>query len=358
MIINQINRNIELLKYIPREINSAIPIDEIIIEKVGVTFDEVVKILLLLFGRCSENIDFTILTVDNSLQKLDSCFTQDNIKKVVDFFTANYDDIRNSTLKENFFYTKPFIRTQTDRILAINHFIVSKKCADGVYWIIRNYYEEQSKQDFTNEFGKYFQKYFGDILQHYLKAGDFERLKEDKKEKMADWAIYTTNYIVILEQKSSLASLTTKREYPDKDSLERFFSNFVKAFLQLDNTERMIQEIIHGRKVVKIALHYEDVFLQSLIKEDILKNYNSELTNTNNFFIAGIDDLEKLINVLSNNEVEYEMILEDLILAENASPGEGRELEYILEKHEIHQNDYISNVKNHLESIFSQWEQQ
>ena len=288
MIIEQINRNIELLKYIPTQINSPIPIEEIILEKVGVSFDAVIKILIMLYGRCSESIDFSILTVDDSLLRLDSCFTQQNIKRVVDYFTGDYTAIRNSALGENFFYTKPFIRTDLGKIIAVNHFIVSRKCTDAVYWIIRNYYEELRRQDFTNEFGRYFEKYFGDMLQHYLEADRFERLDEDEREKMADWAIYTTNYIVFIEQKSSLASLTTKREYPDAVSLERFFSNFVKAFQQLDNAERKIQDKVQGRKVVKIALHYEDLYIQSLIKEDILKSKN-ELSNINNFFFAGID---------------------------------------------------------------------
>ncbi len=356
MIIEQINRNIELLKYIPTQINSPIPIEEIILEKVGVSLDAVIKILIMLYGRCSESIDFSKIIVDDSLLKLDDCFTLENIQRVVEYFTADYNTIKNSPLEENFFYTKPFIRTDSGKIIAVNHFIVSRKCADAVYWIIRNHFEDIRSQDFTNEFGRYFEKYFGDMLNHYLIPGMYERLQEDEREKMADWAIYTTNYVVIIEQKSSLASLTTKREYPQEDSLERFFNNFVKAFKQLDSTEKKIQDRIQEREVVKIALHYEDLYIQSLIKEDILSSKN-ELTNTKNFFFAGIADLEKLIYVLSNNEDEYESIIKDLILAENASPGEGRELEHMLEKHGIHQNNYITHVKNHLEVIFNQWEE-
>ncbi|KJS85154.1 MAG: hypothetical protein JM58_09265 [Peptococcaceae bacterium BICA1-8] len=354
IIYEQISRNIELLQYVPKKINSPIPIEQIIYDKVGLSHFDFVKIILLLSGRCKESLDFTITTVDRNLLKLEKCYTEENIRKVIDYFSADYNTIVNSPLEENFLHTKPFIKTQSGKIIAGNYFIVSKKCADGIYWLIRNYYEEQKKQDYTNEFGKYFETYFGDLLQYYLENNTFERLQEDEREKIADWAIYTTNYILLIEQKSSLASLKTKTEYPELNYLKRFLDNLVKAFLQLDRTEIEIETKKQGRVVVKVALLYEDVFIQSLIKEDILAKHKEEFSNTENFFIIGISEMEKLVSVLSKNEEKYERIIQDLILAQNAPIGEGRELEHILQNHKILENDYIVNVKNHLKLIFDE----
>lgn len=354
MITEQVSRNIELLKYIPEQIHSQIPIEQIIYAKLGLSHLEFIKIILLLFGKSMEGIDFINLTVDKSLLKLDKCFTEDNILKVIDYFSTDYKTIKDSPLKENFLHTKPFIKTQLGRIIAIDPYIVSKKCADGIYWVVRKCYEEQQKQDFTNEFGKYFEKYFENLLQYYLDKKHFERLQEDEREKMADWVIFSRTYILLVEQKSSLASIITKTEYPDSKLLKRYFDNFVKAFHQLDKTEIRFEAKKQGRTIVKIALHYENLYTQSFIRENILLEHREELSNIENFFIIGISEMEKLVSVLSKDEQKYERIIQDLILAQVAPESEGRELEYILQKHNIQENDYIENVKNHLDSIFNE----
>lgn len=355
LLYEQVSRNIELLKYIPNQINSPIPIEQIVAGNIGMTFDEFNKILIIIAGFCISKIDMADTTVDKSLQVLDPCFTQENIVKVLNYFTTDYESVRNSSLEENCLNIKPFIRTDTGKIFAVNSFIVTKKCSDGAYWLIREHYLRKGRQDFVNEFGRYFEQHFANILQHYLSPEQYGKLQESERNKTADWAIYSQHYILLIEQKSGLASLKTKREYPNPKDLKNFFDKFLEAFLQLDSTEKMMQEKRGDRIILKFALHYEDLYMQSLVRDDLVKENASTINNIDNFFIVGIPEMEKLINVLAKDETEYEVILEDLInIQKTSNTSEGKELEHILKKHKVEKNDYMANVKNHLNETFKQ----
>lgn len=354
-LFEQINRNLELLTKIPKKIGSQIPVEEIVMEKLGLELLDFHKLLIAIFGRCSEIVDFTNITVDEKLEKMDKCFTKENVNKLINYYCIDYEGVRNSKVKEKALYMKPFVRTQRGRILAVNQFVINKKCSDGLYWIIRDYYNERKSQSFINEFGRYFENYFEGLLGHYLKSSSFERLKEIKGMKSADWAIYTSKYIMLIEQKSSLASISAKNEYPDLESLEKFFDNFMKAFIQLDASEELVQYNNDKRKIIKVALHYDELYVQSLIKDRVLQKCKDKISKTSDYFIISISEMERLIFVLSRDEKEYEQILDELVfIQENGEPGQGKELHFVLNKHKIFINDYTTNVINHTASILDE----
>ena len=352
-ILAQMNRNIELLGYIPTQIASTIPIEKIIYNKLGISFIEFNKILFLLYARGSESIDFTNISVDTNLTTLDSCYTKENIERVINYLTVDYTTIQNSPLKENVSCTRPFIKTSTGKVYIINQFFLAKKVADGAYWLIRDYYKQINSNEFNIQFGEYFEKYLENVFKHYLNEKYFKRLKRSDKEKTADWVITTTNYVVIIEQKTSLASLTTKLEYPSEEQLDNYLEHFVKAFIQLDETEKRLYKS-EQRTVIKVALHYETLYIKSLLRDRVLDLCNGKIYSHNNYFLVGISEIESLIHLLSLNEKEYENVLYDFInIQSNASLGEGKDLEHVLMKHNVLKYDYVFNVINHFDSFFS-----
>jgi hypothetical protein len=352
-LTEQFNRNIELLLYIPKKITTKISVDDIVYSELGLTAYELAKILALLFGRGTETVDFTSVKVDSTLTEYDKCFTCENIKRVINYYTTDYENVQSSPLKENIFLTKPFIRTKSGKVFSVNQFYLAKKFEDGVYWVIRDFYMKQKSNQFVNEFGTYFEIYFEDLLKHYLIEKYYSRLKDDGKDKTADWIITTANYIVIIEQKSSLASLNTKREYTEVKLLNSFLQKFTEAFLQLNDTEKKIFNGVANKEILKFALHYETLHVQSMLKDNILKMCEDKISNKDNYFLVSISEMEKLIYALSTSEEKYENILADFVIRQNASPGQGRELTYSLEKFNFHKNDYLINVNNHFENLFN-----
>src|SRR5699024_6938675 len=95
---------------------------------------------------------------------------------------------------------------------------------DASYWIVRNYYGQIGSQDFTNAFGVFYEKYLQDIFEYYLDSSKFEKLQEDNKSAMCDWKIETDKYIILIEQKSAIASIFTKNIYPNISQVRSYLN--------------------------------------------------------------------------------------------------------------------------------------
>ena len=82
------------------------------------------------------------------------------------------------------FYSKPFVITQKKREkLAVSIYLVQMMLADGLYWLIRDYYRNNQKgQVFVNAFGEMFEDYFEELMGEYLKNSFWHKFLKTRKK--------------------------------------------------------------------------------------------------------------------------------------------------------------------------------
>lgn len=147
-IIEQFNRNLELLKYISKQVKTKIDMESILQKVLGMSVDEYL------------------------------------------------------------FLAKPIVKTDKGRYIIHNSYLVLKILSDGLYWVIRNYYYDIKSQLFTNDFGIYFEKYVENLFEFYLNDISYFKLNEIKWKKISDLVIELDKYIIIIEceEKSNIES--------------------------------------------------------------------------------------------------------------------------------------------------------
>lgn len=87
-------------------------------------------------------------------KKDERILTKNNIERIIDYYSVTYEQVRKSPLGKQIFYSKPFVITQKKREkLAVSIYLVQMMLADGLYWLIRDYYHNNQKgQIFVNAF--------------------------------------------------------------------------------------------------------------------------------------------------------------------------------------------------------------
>lgn len=129
--------------------------------------------------------------------------------------------------------------------------------ADGLYWLIRDYYHNNQKgQVFVNAFGEMFEDYFEELMGEYLKNGFWHKIPENKK-KSADYYVEFEKAVFIFELKSGMLGIGAKQQTPNVDLIDIFYKrNIEKAYKQLKNSEL---EYKGDKPVIKIFLLYESM---------------------------------------------------------------------------------------------------
>ena len=267
-IPQEYTRNYQLYCVIPKEIQTSINLAEICKEKTGFSDEELWLLLQMLLVMANSNIDITDMKVDVTVTQKNPLFTDTNIKKVIEYFTANYQEYRKTSLKEKYFTIKPIIRTNKNMLIIINIFSLAKRVSEGSLWVLRDYFNEKGSQEYVTEIGKWFEYYVKQLLEHYLGNTQYERLIETGSEPIADWIIYSKNYQVIIEQKASLANASIKRQYPDREQLDRYLIKMKQGYKQLDNTAKKRPD---KRKTLKILILLENFFIADGLLKPLLE---------------------------------------------------------------------------------------
>jgi len=345
LMMNNFFRNIQLLQRIANKFEKKINVDQIIQKNLDMTVEDYNRLLFLLYSYCIKNNRFKNIKISKSIiQKIPS-LTEKKLQKIIDIYTCSYQEIKESSLNELFFFTKPIIRTSCKELVVSNIFLLEKLLSDGVYWYVRNYcYDKYKNNDFTNQFGYYFEEYANELFEKNLSSNNFKKIQETNKTKLADWHLNTNEFDIIIEQKSALVSLKTKTMYPDLETLKKYLNNFRKAIKQLDKTEEKIQ--LKNKKVVKFIVYYEVLFVTSILKNYLMKDLNLNNNDYTNLFFVSIEELEILISVLGESEEQFnKMINEKIILEKENSSEKGTDFEIIFKKYGVNQNKYIESLK-------------
>lgn len=289
-IIQAYNRNYHILKKTKTQIEGkGINIDEITVEKFGLTSDEFTSLMLILFWLCMQNSDPLSAPEKMYMKTNDTVLTKVNLKKVVDYYSCSYWDIRQSPLRKQLLYSKPFIKTDRDeKFIASNMYLVAMTIANGLYWIVRDYYSEKKSQKFLNAFGYMFEDYFCELANRYLDDEQWRKLPQTNA-KGADYRIDFDNVIVIIEQKSALLGLAGKQQVPNFECINKFFTrNVLEAYEQIQSTALGITE---DKPILKIILLYENFFNTGLIEASIPEIFVKD----RNCWIMTIANLETLL---------------------------------------------------------------
>jgi len=185
-----------------------------------------------------------------------------------------------------------------------NRYLPDMLAINGLYWIIRDYYNEIGNQKFTNDFGILFEAYFEELLTYYIERDKFFRLSDkEKNKKSADFLVLFDNCNVIIELKSSLIGLSVKQQAPSIDAIDTYFERTVsKANKQLIESEK---GLISTKPVMKFIVLYENT--QNI---GILHSAWDLPNHEKNFFILTINDFEQILNL---DRLRAENILENLL---------------------------------------------
>lgn len=290
-------------------------------------------------------LDKSILKIIEK-KKLETKLEQ--VKAILNYYTCDYEWVKTKSEKDRPFFIKPIIKNKNyNRYIMVDIFSFSSKFADGIYWIIRNYYNkitnsEVERQRFVSEFGNMFEKYIEELLLFLLDKENFKKLNpyENKKTKsLADWIIETKNYNLIVEQKSTLLLSSCKTMEMNIEGLKKsFLPTLKKAFKQLQNTEK--DKIINDKKNIKLILLYEYFPTLESLKayfENILKDKIDDLQN---YIFISADDFEILMTLLKNDETLFDKVIEERLELEKEL-FKGAKFSDIFDKYSFHKNEYI-----------------
>lgn len=331
----RVAREIYILLDISKRFNRQIAVEDVIKTEIGTDWIIVLSILefILLTSLYSPNIyeyiDFITGDKKISMEEYDS---------VVDYYTADYEYIKNTNLKRQIFYSKPFVRTNKGEVLSTNVYLNSMIYEHALLWIVRNHYNRTNNQNFINDFGEWFESYFYEMLNTYIDAKNIIRIPTENI-KSADWIITLGGYKIIIEQKSALLGLMAKQQIPDIKVINTFIErNIIKAIRQLHNTE-VAYDLV---KTPKIILLYDD-YLKAEILDDVFEMECCDIDNDGYYWLVTIDEMEDLIALYSNNKDVFQDVMEDKINRELNKPLEGKSLTQLFNEHKIERGLYLRN---------------
>jgi len=320
-IINWFLRYYILLWKIPPKCNeSKLPNDDLI-EVTGFDIKNFSQLLLALFAYNQSSSEIKIL-IEDDLKKRIPIINEFNIEKCLNNFVGDYYYYRRPNQLNNPLFFKPIIKTQTNKLIISNAFIWARKFYEGIYWIIRNKYYNANLEQFIINFGEYYERYAQEVLEYYLKPQQYKKIETIENEKSADWIINTEKYILIIEQKSTLMTISLKKEYPDLYKLEEYLEKFKNAYIQIDRTIKAIRKT--DKTTIKLILHFEKLYIaDSLLKKRVIqlcqKDPNSIISDFSHYFFIDTEEFEKLIQILADDEEIFNKIIDKKIEYENHS---------------------------------------
>lgn len=303
-------------------------------KEMGMSWKKVVQYLILAwFGFTQES------TLNELIDKIleSSPDEKKEFKQVIERYTTNYDEVRNSMLGRQILYAKPYVRTQKGEVVSVSTYLNFFLCEHSILWIIRDHFNKQKSQDFTNYFGDLFEKYFNEILECCLKENEYERIAENGINERADWKINICGNKFLVEQKSTIMRLSAKQQQTDISAIKDFAKRTVlKAMSQLANTE---QEIGEG-KYIKIILLFED-YLRPELLEQFINMSECNVKNDNYFWLVTINEMEMLLYLAKNDQDLFDEIVKEKINRETSNSKLGKSIIQLLNEYGINKNEYI-----------------
>lgn len=272
-------------------------------------------------------------------------FTKKDIVDIIEMQSREYSFYKKNN-NWNILRYYPIVKTnkKENKYIISNIYSLMLSLPDSIYWIIRNYYNDQKSNKFNIYFGKCFEYYFQEILDYYKIK--YEKLEERKNKKTPDWKIETDKYIILIEQKAGLFPIDTRTSNKQNrfEKIENYFDGtIIKAFKQLNTFS--IED--NNKTIIRICLTFEKIYMEENVKY-ILKPKMEFISDVALNWIVDIDEMEILMEILSQNKEKFNNIIEEKINLEKSNANKGRSFETILKGYKY---NYTLKQINHFEKL-------
>lgn len=323
-----------------------IHIENEIMDEIGLTSNEYSYFMFFLYSYGS--------VISPYIEKIDfknQALFREKFLKIIDRYSITIEEIRNSKLKRQIFYSKPLIKIENEYIVS-NPILLLRSFVNGNYWLMRNRYMNKKKNSllFINAFGIYFEMYVEEIIGNCIEASRFKKIPKVNNEKRADWHLNLCGFDFLIEQKSGLSLLGIKQNQPDIQQLEAYIQkDWKEAVYQLEST----QKAFHLKKPIKIILMYEDYYQSECLDE--LFKLNKSLVSDKQYCLITIREFEMLLMTYKENPELFKKIVLEKNAAEINESHDGRGLIFFLEKNGITENHYLQEfgILNKFDTILN-----
>ena len=327
-----------------------VDINEITKELFGLSADEYLTNVLYLLWLCSERPD--PLGAEDDLYKhgANSILTKENLEKIINYYSVTYDDVRKSPIQKQLFYSKPFVITQKNKEpIMVSMYLVQMLFADGLYWLIRDYYYKNGKgTGFINAFGRMFEEYFMELAEIYLTEDMWHKIPEQDK-KSADFFVEFEDAVFLFELKSGLLGIKAKQQAPDVQQIDTFYKrNILEAHEQLKMSEK---EYSGQKPVIKIFLLYESMTNTQIVMSSIPEIF----VDDNRCYIMTIEDLEMMLATYKNDKEKFVKVVKTLVDNQNSNAQVTSVLhvlndcDAVGDMHFIEDRDYFMKIAKRME---------
>ena len=308
-IYQNYNRNYHMLIGSPN-INreKIVDINVITNELFGLTAEELLAVEWIIWWLCSIHPDPLSAPEELYRKKENSILTKKNLERVISYYSVTYEQVRNSSLRKQIFYNKPFVITQkTKETIAVSFYLVQMMIADGLYWLIRDYYHNNHwGTKFIIAFGEMFEDYFEELAGLYLPKNSWHKIPEERK-KSADYYVEVDEAVFLFELKSGLLGLGAKQQVPDVGQIDIFYNRNIKeAYEQLKASE---QEYKGEKPVIKVFLLYESMTNTQMIVGSLPEIFEQDPR----CYIMTIDDLEMLLATYKKDKSRFDDVVKALV---------------------------------------------
>ncbi len=307
--------------------------------------EDYLVVMLMVFWLCTIHPDPLDAPEKIYRRKESTVFTKENITKFVHYYSCTYEELRNSALKRQLLYSRPFIHTKrTNSYLASSVYMVGFLLGNGLYWLCREYYKDDG-QKFPNTFGNLFEDYIKELATTYCNNSEWQIIPKGKK-KGADYIFIFDSLQIIVESKSSLLDLDARQQIPNLESTIKFFENTIKkSYEQLNASYEIYKEKVKT-PTIKVILLYDEFSNTAIIEQAVPEIFQ----NDTHCFVMTIRQLEVLLYLRKNDIENFNLVIGKII--EATSPNsEAMNFDAIFDNLSIYQNPHINDKLDYIKPI-------
>ena len=335
-IFDKINRDYYILYAAKHfEHHNSIDTNSIVEEIFGYSIDNYIAVLMMVFGLCYHHPE-PLAALDHLKYPEDSSVvTKENISALVHYYSCSYKDLRESRFGKQLLYSKPFIlTTREERYLASSLFLVAMGAANGLYWLVRDYYLKRNSQSFVNKFGYLFEDYIKDLANRYCEGNKW-RVLPVGKEKGADFYFDFGSLGMLVESKTALLRLDAKQQLPNLDSINAFYQNNIReAYDQLQNSYKQFTP--SDIPIIKVILLYDEFSNTAIMEKSLTEVFERDSL----CYIMTIRDFEILLHLYHNDTELCSKVLDEII-AQTRTEVPHQTIDALLQNESLFQNRHL-----------------
>ncbi len=313
--------------------------------ELGLSMEEYYSSVWILYIWGLHSSDYSDL--DNIVKLLSQKYEIDSkaLKVILDYYTGEISFFKSHRFGKNVFLIKPFVKTNSNKTILSSVYYLLRLLSFGAYWVVRNHYYKQDSQAFTNAFGVMYEEYFDQVLNHFLENKKFNRIEEEYGVKLVDWEIETSNFVLLVEQKTSLARMTSKTMYPRIKEMKSYFEKLSEGVIQLHSTRKRFESKYGDKHVVKLLVLFEELYVNDIIIESIMEFVPENIDK--DVLLIGTNEFEILVELASTDEEKFEDLISEKLKLDREKAADNRTFSKLFEKYEIPKTGYARNVLSH-----------